>query len=59
VKRSKTFVAMSSAVVLAGALGASMFFNADARSAVLIAGLTVWVTQLPLHHSCWLWAGSW
>ncbi len=54
-KRSKTFVAVSSATVLAGALATRTFLNADASSAVLVAGLTVLVTQLPLHFLLRTW----
>lgn len=47
-KQSRSFVAVSVGVVLAGTLIGSML-SGDARTAIVVAGLVVLVTQIPLH----------
>ena len=47
-RESRSFLAVSVAIVLAGTLMGSML-RGDARTAIVAAGLVVLVTQLPLH----------
>ena len=47
-KESRSFLAVSVAIVLAGTLAGSIL-SGDARTAIVAAGLVVLVTQFPLH----------
>lgn len=47
-KQSRFFLAVSVGVVLAGTLMGSML-SGDSRTAIVVAGLVVLVTQIPLH----------
>ena len=47
-KQSRSFLAVAVGIVLAGTLIGSML-SGDARTALVVAGLVVLVTQIPLH----------